>query len=118
MANRIGRVEYLVWNVVLALGLLFSLVLAFWLAHREEITHRIIEVALFAAFYFKLVVFAPRRLHDMNDSGWWALVLLIPLFDVAFDLVLLFKPGTRAVNAYGPVPRTWPWENNVRTPAP
>ena len=111
MANRIGRVEYLTWNVALLCGLLLAVALSVF--HRGQITHLVIELALVVYAYLKLTVLIPRRLHDMNDSGWWTLIFLLPLIDAAFELVLLFKPGTRDANKYGPIPRTWSWEKRT-----
>ena len=56
-------------------------------------THFIVLTTLGVAFYFKFGVIAPKRLHDVNDSGWLALILLIPVFGFAYDIVLLFKKG-------------------------
>jgi len=38
---------------------------------------------------------AVRRLHDVNESGWW---LLVPIVNVAF----LVKRGSPGTNSYGP----------------
>ena len=108
--NRIGRVEYLTWNVAALFGFLLLLALAFLIFHQEQARHHVIEVALVVFAYFKLAILIPRRLHDMNASGWWTLVFLLPLVDVAFEVFLLFKPGTRDANEYGAIPHTWPWE--------
>ena len=46
-----------------------------------------------------------RRLHDLDKSGWWLLLALIPLIG---GLVLLFffvSEGTRGPNQYGPDPK-------------
>jgi len=32
---------------------------------------------------------AVRRLHDVNKSGWWLLIMLIPLFGIIWLLVLM-----------------------------
>ena len=73
-----------------------------------------LSLTVFAVSYFKLGVIIPKRLHDINDSGWWAVMFLVPIFNLAFDLYLLFKPGTRQANRYGPVSRSWPWEKLSR----
>ena len=48
-----------------------------------------------------------RRLHDVGYSGWWYLLLLIPLanllFAIAF-LILFVSEGNGHENQYGPVP--------------
>ena len=45
-----------------------------------------------------------RRLHDVDRSGWWLLIMFIPLIGW---LVLLFwevSPGTPGANRFGPDP--------------
>ncbi len=42
-----------------------------------------------------------KRLHDMNWSGWWLLLFVIPFVNLVMALVLLFKPGTDGPNDYG-----------------
>ncbi len=46
-----------------------------------------------------------RRLHDIDKSGWWALIVLIPLIGGIWMLVLLCTEGTRGPNRFGPDPK-------------
>ena len=49
-----------------------------------------------------------RRLHDTGKSGWWYLIILVPLIG---GLVLLFffvSDGTRGPNEYGADPKDPP----------
>jgi uncharacterized membrane protein YhaH (DUF805 family) len=45
-----------------------------------------------------------RRLHDINASGWYLLLSLVPLVNFILGLTLLFKKGTEGPNQYGPDP--------------
>lgn len=45
-----------------------------------------------------------RRLHDINMSGWWMLVGLIPLVGWAIMIYWTVQPGTPGPNDYGPAP--------------
>jgi len=36
---------------------------------------------------------ALRRLHDIGRSGWWLLLLLVPVLNLSIFLVCLFLPG-------------------------
>ena len=62
-------------------------------------------------FIFVLVTFVPtlavtvRRMHDMDRTGWWILIGLVPgLGDLAL-LIWLTLPGTYYPNRYGdPIP--------------
>lgn len=47
-----------------------------------------------------------RRWHDLNKSGWWVLINLIPIIGWIYSLVMLgFMPGDQGANNYGPPPR-------------
>ena len=72
-----------------------------------------------------------RRLHDLNLSGWWSLVVLLPsLFasspSIAINLVaavagivwwgfLLFTPGKADSNRFGPSPGVASSERSIYT---
>jgi uncharacterized membrane protein YhaH (DUF805 family) len=43
-----------------------------------------------------------RRLHDTDRSGWWALLMFVPLVGVIALIVLLASKGTDHPNRYGP----------------
>lgn len=46
-----------------------------------------------------------RRLHDINKSGWFILVSLIPLVGWIWLLILLVTDGTPGPNKYGESPK-------------
>ena len=45
---------------------------------------------------------ASQRIRDFNQSGVWALVLLIPYIGPLFSIALWLIPGTDGDNRYGP----------------
>ena len=46
-----------------------------------------------------------KRCHDRDKSGWWCLILVIPLFGFIWAIVDLgLLEGTRGDNRYGPDP--------------
>lgn len=51
------------------------------------------------------IAVAVRRLHDMNMSGWVLLVVLVPLVNFIFFLVMLFSDSQRAPNKWGRSPK-------------
>ena len=51
-----------------------------------------------------LAVFV-RRLHDVNKSGWFILLILLPVIGWIWLLVLLFTEGTVGPNQYGEDPK-------------
>jgi uncharacterized membrane protein YhaH (DUF805 family) len=57
-----------------------------------------------------LVTFLPslamgvRRLHDTDRSGWWWLLVLIPVIGLIVLIVFWCFEGTRGPNRFGPDP--------------
>jgi uncharacterized membrane protein YhaH (DUF805 family) len=51
---------------------------------------------------------AVRRLHDLDKSGLWLLLLLIPFIGVIVLLVFWTVEGTRGENRFGPDPLAFP----------
>ena len=48
---------------------------------------------------------AVKRYHDRNKSGWWILIVFIPIVGLIWYIVELgFLPGTPGPNRYGPDP--------------
>lgn len=45
-----------------------------------------------------------RRLHDVDKSGWWILIGLVPIIGAIWLLVLLCLQGTPTANRFGPPP--------------
>ena len=93
--GRIGRIAYLVGGFLLSglliFGLVASLKSGFWL---------LLAPILFGALFVSLRL-TVLRCHDLDWSGWWSLLMLIPYAGSLFNLVLLFVPGTRGSNDFG-----------------
>ena len=43
-----------------------------------------------------------RRLHDIDKSGWWTLIFLIPLVGAIILIVWYCTKGTLGANRFGP----------------
>jgi uncharacterized membrane protein YhaH (DUF805 family) len=46
-----------------------------------------------------------RRLHDVNKSGWFLLIAIIPLVGIIWLFILECTEGTRGENNYGSDPK-------------
>lgn len=46
-----------------------------------------------------------RRLHDIGKSGWWLLIVLIPIIGAIWLLVLMVTDSQPGDNEYGPNPK-------------
>lgn len=49
-----------------------------------------------------------RRLHDTNRSGWWLLILLIPLLGLLVYLYFMISNGDQGSNRFGDDPKNRP----------
>jgi len=47
---------------------------------------------------------AIKRLHDLDLSGWWSLVFVIPIINFGLGLYLTFAKGTDGPNRFGADP--------------
>lgn len=46
------------------------------------------------------LLIAIQRLHDFNASGWWVLLMIVPVANAVLYLVLLIMPGTQGPNRF------------------
>lgn len=46
-----------------------------------------------------------RRLHDTNRSGWWFLIVLVPIVGGIVLIIFLLQDSTPGVNQYGANPK-------------
>jgi uncharacterized membrane protein YhaH (DUF805 family) len=51
------------------------------------------------------VAVTARRLHDTGRSGWWQLIMLVPLIGLIVLLVFLVMDSKPGDNEYGPNPK-------------
>ncbi len=68
------------------------------------------EVGILVFFYRPLTIIPSfavivRRLHDLNLSGKWAWIFIIPPLGILL-LLYLVKPGQRIKNKFGDIPET------------
>ncbi len=62
---------------------------------------------------FSLIILIPwlalnvRRLHDVGTSGWFLLVIIIPIVGLILMLIKTLSPTQPTDNAYGPVPQDY-----------
>lgn len=109
--GRIGRLRYLAYGVISYLVMIPFFALAGFLAAMlkgDSSEFSLVGLSILGLVYVGLLVFmfilAKRRLNDLNQSGWLSLLLLIPLVNFIIGLWLIFAPGKKQANNYGPHP--------------
>ena len=106
MKGRFGRLSFIAWSAFLHFIFLCCTLALISLQGLGGIGVLLIVLAY---LYFALVV-TVRRFHDLNRSGWWALLLLLPVINIFVWLYIIFGSGDRGINHYGPARITLFWE--------
>lgn len=108
--GRLNRLRYFKRSMILLLVevlLLMVLIAAF----TEPSIGDDISIVGITLIMLVVVIFLPpqymltiRRLHDLNKSGWFCLLMLVPFVNNIFPFYLLLAPGTVGPNEYGADP--------------
>ncbi|MCR4662578.1 MAG: DUF805 domain-containing protein [Endomicrobiaceae bacterium] len=65
-------------------------------------------IGIIVSMVYSLFIFLPilgldvRRLHDINLSAWWLLIVFVPVLGAVVLFILACLPGTEGDNNYGP----------------
>ena len=109
--GRIGRMRYLAYGIGLNF-LLMAIMIPLGgatAAMGGEAGMSMIGMLVIGIFYVATiavsVMFAKRRLNDLNRSGWWFLLFLIPIVNLLMAIYLVFFPGSDGSNNFGPAPK-------------
>lgn len=78
------------------------------------IVFNVLDVLLSSSIFVVLVPLAllipqlaviVRRLHDINCSGWWILLALVPILGSIILFVMMLIDGTKGKNRFGDDPK-------------
>jgi uncharacterized membrane protein YhaH (DUF805 family) len=50
------------------------------------------------------LIMAKRRFNDLNWSGWWSILLMLPVLNLVFSILLVSQRGSTDANNYGLAP--------------
>lgn len=105
--GRARRAEY--WLFQLGIWILLAVLAGPMDAVGEETTMGILLTLVFGLGALALVVpslaVSVRRLHDINRSGWWVLINILPVLGTVILIVLFVLDGTPGPNRFGPDPK-------------
>jgi uncharacterized membrane protein YhaH (DUF805 family) len=103
--GRAARKEY--WYFIL-----FSILINFLLTIVASIIQNFspgVSAALLGIYYLAMLIpwlsASVRRLHDTSHSGWWILLILVPLVGPLVLLIFMVQDSQANENQYGPNPK-------------
>ena len=73
---------------------------------KQDIPLNILQLGLSLLLFFPSLAITIRRLHDIGRTGWWYLIVLIPLIGALVLLAFFVKAGQLDDNRYGEFPVT------------
>ncbi|MDO4700963.1 MAG: DUF805 domain-containing protein [Moraxella sp.] len=107
-SGRIGRLRYLAYSMTYAiccmLVMMAVVMLTMLFLGANDLTITVMMVIYFVMMtinIYGMFALAIRRLNDINKSGWFSLLFLLPFANLALMLYLLFARGNDYVNDYG-----------------
>lgn len=105
--GRLNRKSYIYRSIFLSLVLgIIQLILELATAAIEalELLFAVMILVLCIFGFVAGIMMLARRLHDLDKSGWWMLLLCVPLVNILFYIYILFFKGTEGPNQYGDDP--------------
>lgn len=108
--GRARRKEYWMWTLYCTIILLISMVFDNLFGLTFEFLGQDLGYG-WLYLIFGIIQFIPglavviRRLHDVGKSGWYYLIILIPLIGFIWILVLLCTDGVKEENKWGTNPK-------------
>lgn len=106
-AGRLNRKSYIYRSIFLSLvlGIIQGILeLATVAIEALELLFAVLLLALCIFGFVAGIMMLARRLHDLDKSGWWMLLLFVPLVNILFYIYILFFKGTEGPNQYGEDP--------------
>ena len=107
-SGRAERREYwylLLFSTLISIGL--TILDAFFFGFSPE-DLGFLSTIFFIFCFLPSISIGVRRLHDIGKSGWWLLLIFIPLIGAIILLIWFCTKGHEASNAYGPEPQLLP----------
>lgn len=107
-SGRARRKEY--WGsllVYIVLAVIASMIVNLSFLISEYLTYflMIVVSVIYLALIIPMLSITVRRLHDVDKSGWWYFISIIPIIGGFWLLFLLCTEGTRGPNRFGPDPK-------------
>ena len=99
--GRASRPEYWWWVLFIIVASVVLMLVDRLLFGSSATDYGVLRCLFGLATLLPSITVAARRLHDVDKSGWWLLLALIPLIGGLVVLYFLVQPGTQGPNRFG-----------------
>jgi uncharacterized membrane protein YhaH (DUF805 family) len=99
-SGRASRSEYWYWVLFVVLGELVAVIVDGVVFQYED---GVFGSVFYLAVILPWIAIQVRRLHDIDLSGWWILLNVVPIIGL-YMIVLQCTRGTQGANRFGPDP--------------
>ena len=104
--GRLRRSTYLLGQLILLLLTAVAFVLDLWRGSSQLDGMGEISIIFSLLALYPSIALYTKRWHDRNKSGWWSLLVLVPIIGPIWMFIELgFLGGTIGPNRFGPDPR-------------
>ena len=101
LSGRLNRKPYIIGTVSLSL---ISTIVGYFVESSHGILTSIFGMVVGLAVIAGSISLLVKRLHDLDKSGYFGLIGLIPIVGFLFGLYLMFAKGTDGPNRFGEDP--------------
>lgn len=104
--GRAHREEYwmfVLFNIIFGVGL--SIIDSIFGLKYDQFEFGILSTIYSLLIFIPALAAAVRRLHDTGKSGWWMLLVFVPILGAIWLVILLATEGEHGKNSYGENPR-------------
>jgi uncharacterized membrane protein YhaH (DUF805 family) len=102
-SGRVNRVEFGLGQII-SLAIFVACTFIFN-TFTEDVRKPILAI-MFIGLFVTNAFLTIKRCHDTDRSGWFGLLMLIPIVSLYAAYVLWFTPGTNGPNKYGEDPKS------------
>ena len=107
--GRINRLKYFQYTLLTSLAFGLLQVVLVWITSKitgtnDGVLITVVYTLSSMPMFLGNAMLTVRRCHDLNMSGGFVLLCLIPLVNLLFEIYLLLAKGTIGWNKYGPDP--------------
>jgi uncharacterized membrane protein YhaH (DUF805 family) len=100
-SGRALRSEYWWWTLFVILLQIGTSVIDAIIFGVDENSIQLVTVLVSLALFIPGLAVSVRRLHDTGHSGWWLLIILVPIIGIIVLLVWMIRKGDEGTNQYG-----------------